>query len=388
MTVAPELLFIAPLPEPTTGQSLASKVLLEELSLSYNVKVVDLKKDSFKQGHGSFRHISSVLINILRTAKHAPSSDVIYITNVESFAGNVKDLMLYIACGSRINRAVIHLHGGAGMREIMKGRYPFLSGLNGAFLKRAAAVIVLGERLVDIYSPWVNQEKLHTVANFAEDRWFADAEQINAKYDDTSPIRLLFLSNLLPGKGHIELLEGFLRLEPEVRNRFHLDFAGRFESPAGEAEFLARMSGCREARYHGSVMGEAKASLLRNAHLFCLPTYYPYEGQPISILEAYAAGAAVLTTDHSGIFDTFTPGVNGLEVTKGSTDSIEASLRLIAKMPEQLRSIGLRNNLAARDKYTVEQFNARMRKVIDPVAIKTNSHNAAPGAIPKPDSGS
>jgi glycosyltransferase involved in cell wall biosynthesis len=63
--------------------------------------------------------------------------------------------------------------------------------------------------------------------------------------------------------------------------------------------------------YHGDssaciiVDGPGKKNLFSEAHIFCLPTYYPYEGQPIAILEAFASGCVVITTNHSGISDFF-----------------------------------------------------------------------------------
>jgi glycosyltransferase involved in cell wall biosynthesis len=279
-------------------------------------------------------------------------------------AGNVKDLAFYVAMFDRMDRAVVHLHGGAGMRQIMAGKYPLLAALNRFFLRRAAAMVVLGPRLVDIYSPHLDAERIRTAANFAEDRWFADDAAIRAKFADLPPIRMLFLSNHLPGKGHLELARAFLKLEPEVRARFRLDFAGGFDEPDAQAAFLELIAPAPEARWHGVVKGEAKQALLNGAHVFCLPTYYPYEGQPISILEAYAAGAAVITTDHSGIFDTFQHGVNGWAVEKRSVESLEARLRAIAAAPSMLEPIGLANAAAARATYRVEHFVARMRAIL------------------------
>jgi glycosyltransferase involved in cell wall biosynthesis len=368
MATRRRVLFVGPLPEPITGQSLACKVLLDDLSRDHDVDVIDLNRDFSDKGRGALGHVSRLLGKVIRMRRLRRNADVIYYNNVESLAGNVKDLFFYAAAFDRLDRTVVHLHGGAGMREIMKGKYPLLAGLNRFFLRRAGAMVVLGPRLTSIYDGHLEPERIRTAANFAEDRWFADDATIRAKFADMPPIRLLFLSNLLAGKGHLELASAFLRLEPDLRARFRLDFAGGFDDAASQSAFLDLIAPAPEMSWHGTVRGDAKQALLTAAHVFCLPTYYPYEGQPISILEAYAAGAAVITTDHSGIFDTFADGVNGWAVEKRSVESLEARLRAIAAQPDAMREIGLRNAGIARSTYRVEHFVARMRPIIDAVA--------------------
>ena len=62
------------------------------------------------------------------------------------------------------------------------------------------------------------------------------------------------------------------------------------------------------------VEGEEKRNLLKQSHIFCLPTFHKFEGQPISILEAYASGCIVLTTANGGINEIFKNGTNGFLV--------------------------------------------------------------------------
>ena len=121
--------------------------------------------------------------------------------------------------------------------------------------------------------------------------------------------------------------------------------------------------------YHGTVRGEEKRRLLRDAHVLCLPTYYPYEGQPISILEGYASGCAVITTDHSGIFDVvFKPGVNGLAVEKRSAESLRNAIIHAVEAREEMAQMA-RNNLADAERhYQVSHFNAKLVAVIDEIA--------------------
>jgi glycosyltransferase involved in cell wall biosynthesis len=380
VTSKPRLLFLGPLPEPTTGQSLACKVLLDGLRNDYDVDVVDLNKKTFKQGVSSFGRIGEVISMIARAARKQRDVDLIYFTISESFAGLVKDLAIYAVCWRKLPRMIVHLHGGAGMRLIMAGKYGLASRLNRIALQRLGAMVVLGPRLATMYGGAIESGRIHSVANFAPEAVFLDDAAIAAKVAQTGPIRLLFLSNLLPGKGYSELLDAFISLSAEQRAAFRVDFAGGFEDEVSRADFCARIRAIREIKYHGIVAGEAKRALFAGAHIFCLPTYYPYEGQPISLLEAYASGAVVITTDHSGIFDVFTDGVNGYAVEKGSVTSLAAALTRLTTNRSALAAIGQTNRLQAETHYREHHFVARMRQVFD--SVQSRDQDADPRIEP------
>ena len=126
------------------------------------------------------------------------------------------------------------------------------------------------------------RDRIHIVHNFAEDVLFTDPVSIDKKFASVSPLRILFLSNLLPGKGASELVDGVLGMDSRERAGIRLDLAGGFESIEQRTAFLNRIAPVPEIQYHGTVRGEQKRQLFNDAHVFCLPTYYAYEGQPIS----------------------------------------------------------------------------------------------------------
>jgi glycosyltransferase involved in cell wall biosynthesis len=365
MNPRPKLLFIGPLPEPTTGHSLACKILLDDLQRTYDFEAVNLNKPTFREGIDSLGRVFSVLGNLLHIAKAQKSADLIYFTPSESVEGNLKDLAIYWLCRRKLSKMVIHLHGGASMRELMRGGESFVGRLNRPALSRLGGAIVLGKRLVDIFETLVPRDRIHVAANFAQDGLFLSDDQIRAKFALPGPVRLLFLSNLLAGKGHLELAEAFRRLPGPVRATLRLDFAGGFDTDENEAAFRARIADLPEIAYHGVVSGEAKRRLLAEAHVFCLPTYYAHEGQPISILEAYASGAVVITTDHSGIFDVFTDGENGFAVNKRSVAHLVERLRLVGTERGRLVEIGLRNAIKARSEFREGDFTTAVRRAID-----------------------
>ena len=361
------LLFIGALPEPMTGQALAGRVLLEGLPGDIHADVIDLSKRQFRQGFDSFgrsAEVARILWRVWRRRRHA---DVIYLTVSESIAGNLKDLAIYLLCIRQLRRMAIHLHGGAGMKRLMASAGP-LRRLNATFLSRLGGVVILGPSHRAIYRGVVPEARLHVVPNFAEDSLFTTVERIDAKFRNPAPFRVLFLSNLLPGKGHLELLEAFAGLGAALQSQVELHFAGGFESDAQKDAFLSRIAVFRQIRYHGTVSGAAKVELFANAHLFCLPTYYPYEGQPISILEAYASGCAVVTTDHSGIPDVFADGVNGYRVERQSVSTLRAALERALADPEALRRMAVTNFQTAVTTFRADTYRQGVVRVLRSVA--------------------
>lgn len=358
------ILFIAPLPPPVNGQSLASAVLLRQLEISNDVVVVDLAKKrpvNRLAKLGRFLTVAGFFGQIWRARTHA---DLIYLTVSESVLGNLKDMVAYLLCFGSLDKLVIHMHGGANMTRLMSSEYPMLLRLNRFFLGRIKAAIVLGQSHTKIYRGSMPEERIRIVPNSAEDYLFVEPDHLSGKFGRGGPIEVLFLSNLLDGKGYKELLDGFVALDESFRIQMVLHFAGAFPSEDAEVRFMQKARQHENVRYHGVVGGAAKKALFDRAHVFCLPTYYAFEGQPISILEAYASGCVVVTTDHSGIRDIFTPEVNGFEVVKGVSESIRGVLQHIVQNRGSLHAIATHNRAEADERYRASKYCSSVESIL------------------------
>jgi glycosyltransferase involved in cell wall biosynthesis len=347
------ILFIAAIPPPVTGQSLAGQHLLDDLQIrGHKVTLVNLSKKTFRQGVDSLARVVEIASVIQEAFRHRNSHDLIYFTPAESLAGNLKDCLLLFVLGSARRNTWIHLHGGAGMKALLSKPGGWLWRINHHLLRDIKGVIVLGPTLAPIYSGLTRPNSIKEVANFAPDDLFIDPESLKRKWMDLhapkARLRVLFLSNHLPGKGHEELITAIESMQKDEIHLFQFDFAGGFESHSEEARFMERLERIPNAKHHGIVGGEAKRGLFSSAHVFCLPTYYPFEGQPISILEAYAAGCAVVTTAHSGIPDIFKPEENGWLVRKQDAAHLVDILRKAAKDTQATTAFGIHNHEYAR----------------------------------------
>jgi glycosyltransferase involved in cell wall biosynthesis len=358
-----KILVIAPLPPPVTGHSLASKTLVEALRRGHETAVVDLSIGSMHDGGVTVQRLKEVGRVLLAVWRRRRWADAIYLTIAESRAGNLKDLCIYLLCVGRLRRVFVHLHGGSLGHDLFQS-HPSWRRLNGVFLGSIGGVIVTGPSHRDVFAGLIDPARIHVVPNSAEDYLFVAEDDILRNFADASPLRVLYLSGMTREKGYHDLLEAWLGLGPEVRGRIQLDFAGRFDSATDQATFLDRIARGPGVRYHGVVDGEHKRRLLARAHLFCLPTSMR-EGQPIAILEAYAAGCVVVATGQRGIRDVFADEVNGFEVVERSPASIAAVLVRALDDPARLRQIGVANRRAAGERYRVEQFTGAVTRVLE-----------------------
>lgn len=363
-----KILFIAPLPPPISGHSLAAKILLDSITRTCKVETVNLSKESFVHGINSFQRIVDVWRILKSVWDKKKRADVIYFTISESFAGNLKDLFIYLICFSKLHNMVIHLHGGS-IKKLLFDKYPILLKVNKYFIKRLGAAVILGDTHDVIFSEMLEQQKIYTVPNFAEDYLFLSDVRIREKFKFVDPLRVLFLSNLIEGKGYNYLIQAYKNLHEELKNRIQIDFAGSFESDFQKSQFLKDIEGLPRVKFHGSVLGDEKKQLLAESHVFCLPTSLN-EGQPISILEAYASGCVVITTSKGGIPDIFKNKVNGYEIEVQSSASITGVFQDIVGKIDELLRIAIDNNEIANQKYRPAIYNAALLDII--TIVKNN----------------
>ena len=363
-------LFVAPLPPPMTGNSLPVKILYEELKSDSNndIEVINLSKSTHRAGVDSLSRVSKILGVLRRVWAKQKRNDIVYLSIAESFAGNSRDIVIYLICRARLNSLIIHMLGGAGMNNILGKKAGLQYRINRFFLSRLGGIIVEGKTQCDMFSRVADPNKIHIVPNFAEEFLFVPEDEVRRNFEDIEQLRILFLSNMLYGKGHIELLEAYLQLDPMLRECVVVDFAGKFVSEGDKQHFLDKMKGVENVKYHGSVSGVDKKNLYSRAHVFCLPTYYPYEGQPFCIIEAYATGCAVITTNHSGIGNVFRDEHNGFEVEKRSVESLVSAIERAVHQKDVLRSIAISNVKLAKQNHTQSAYISSMKAVFDSVS--------------------
>jgi glycosyltransferase involved in cell wall biosynthesis len=270
---------------------------------------------------------------------------VIYLTIGTSKAGFLRDMIMIWLGWLFQKRLVLHLKGG-GFLSFYEESSRWLRFLMRQTLSKADTFIVLGDLLRDQFG-FVSDidSKLVVVPNGLPTE-LQDNNQKPRVWEQSGSFRLLYLSNMIPSKGYLDVLEACRILSIERGIPIQCDFCGAFLatvndnveiSPAeAEAAFqrLVDETGLASVvHYHGTVRGQQKREILREANVFILPTAYPWEGQPISIIEALAYGLPVVATRYRGIPEQVINGRNGFLLEEKTPQAIADAVEKLWRDP-------------------------------------------------------
>ena len=191
--------------------------------------------------------------------------------------------------------------------------------------------------------------------------------------DGDKTVNVLYLALVSRQKGAFDAVEGVALANENSPLRFRLTVIGGFASKTEETELheLIRRRGLQNAvEILGFVSAERKNQALRDADLFCFPTYYLAEGQPANLIEALAFGLPIVTTRWRAIPEMLPQAENypGLVNPKSPEQIADALMRLTtADLAGASRGIFLQ-------RFTLEQHLSAMARAFHDV--ETPGHAA------------
>ncbi|MGB5665579.1 MAG: glycosyltransferase family 4 protein, partial [Maribacter sp.] len=172
-------------------------------------------------------------------------------------------------------------------------------------------------------------------------------------------IKILFLSRLLKEKGVYETINAFQNLNKEHPD-LQLIIAGDGEEYKNIEKLVQNDTNINMAGY---VVGQEKINLLKDCHIYCLPSYT--EGLPISVLEAMAFGLPVITTRVGGLKDFFHDGKMGYFVEPKNSKQLEEKLRSLLSDKDQMATMGMYNFNYANENLLSHQVAKRLYKHLE-----------------------
>lgn len=323
-----KVLIIGTFPEPITGMSMANYTLYRGLlEKKIEVDYIDTKLENSltnkeKQGKFDCQKIVKVLKKMLKEIKRVIKNkdEIVCISVGTTFLGFLRYSHYMLFSFLKGKKVFLHFHTST-FRRMYNNQNIVGKKILKFFLYNSKGLIVLGESLVSLFDDIVDKNKIYICENGVQNEIVATEEEIAKKREklgnDTKK-RVLYLSNLMKEKGILDLLKASEKFDD---NEIEFNLAGEIEPNIKEEVESYLKKYPKKIKYHGIVKGKEKKKLLLENYIFILPSYD--EGQPISILEAYATGCSVITDELvGGIGDIFENCKNGLSVKSKNIDSI------------------------------------------------------------------
>jgi len=192
-----------------------------------------------------------------------------------------------------------HQRGNLDARRF--GRFYFLKSLyiqmvEVPVLDRADILFALSAREAEVYRQWTSKGRIEQLPNGVDtDFWGDNLEAERLKPSKEADYLVVWSARWDLRKGPLEFIEMAKILSKQWPKVRFLMMGPERGSDLSTIEAAVADSGLKQLQVFKGLIRESRRSYLQAANLFVLPTYG--EGFSVGILEALAAGCAVLTTE-------------------------------------------------------------------------------------------
>jgi glycosyltransferase involved in cell wall biosynthesis len=230
-------------------------------------------------------------------------------------------------------------------------------------LSRTEGVIVLGEKLRGLFEDFFSPERIHVAPNGA------DYPGLYKKISRPKErLRVLYLSNFLPGKAFDTVLMAFSELTEES---LELIAHGSWDDEGFRQQCFSIASSANPAKIKigEPVSGSEKWEVLNGADLFVFVPRHP-EGHPWAIVEAMAAGLPVIATDRGAITESIKNGENGFIIPADDPSALAEKLRFFVSNPERLGQMGSASRKLYEHHFTADKMAGRYIDIFEKAIAK------------------
>lgn len=320
-------------PPPRDGQTIFTECLSDLLSDTYDVRTfttshlaADLQPKGINRLGGTAFHYVRLVPRLRRALSDA--APVIWCSISSQILGHWRDMLTITPCFRPGQKIVASIHWG-NFKDVFEHK---LTGLTAQrLIRRIDRYVIQSENLARTVDRWIPSCKLRVIPNYVPPCATPDELDQKAQRSLTSrTLQVLYLSNMIAEKGYLDVLEA-VAIAKRLGLDIKVDFAGRWNSTKDEQAFASRVQGLdlnNVVRAHGPIADRQRVqALFLAADVFVLPTYYPVEAQPMTIIEALSAGTPVIVTRHASIEEMVREDKEALFVSPRAPNEIAAALQ-------------------------------------------------------------
>jgi glycosyltransferase involved in cell wall biosynthesis len=267
-------------------------------------------------------------------------------------------------------RIAVHLHGSF-FGEFYDSSPRLIRRFVDFTLPLVSCAVVLGERLKTIFNRWLPESRIEVVSNGS-----ALMPHLDGKFERNGhhALRIIYAGNLYRFKGVLDIIDAaeiVLKKHPTVK----FLFAGSWgydeiyhengESIRAACEKRLAQIGRRDRfEFTGELTGKALEDYLVDGDIFVFPSMV--EGMPMVILEAMAAGNAIISTQDVGaIPEMIRHEESGLLVEKKNPHALAEAIIALIENPAERSRYGRAARRRFEDHYTTAKSFERLAQVFE-----------------------
>ncbi len=363
-------------PPPLDGQALATARLATILEPHYPVRRFntmpaqqDLLPTGWRQGLQTTRHYLHQRSGMRRALAGSPAAAVLWCAISPSVAGHFRDILTSVPCfrGHPVC-AVVH-RGKFDRLFTRKATLPSARRL----ANRINLFAFLSQSQAESVADWIPAAKLRVVPNTIDAASLctpAETAKKQRSRQDRQELRLLFLSNMIPSKGYLHVLEAIAIARKRGR-AVTGTFAGRWNRDGDRHAFLRRVQALKldDAVTHlGPVTDRAAVKALHlGADVLALPTFYENEAQPLALIEALCAATPVIVTQYGSIGEMVRGGKEALFVRPQSPCDIADAIDRLSSV-EQWSAASSQALARFAEKFSAEAVCGKWQAIVEELA--------------------
>jgi L-malate glycosyltransferase len=258
----------------------------------------------------------------LPSLRHLRAADVVHVFAASYWSFLLAPAPAILAARALGKRVVLNYHSGEADDHLARW-----GPLVHPFLNMAEAIAVPSTYLQDIFARFGYRARV--VPNVVDLSHF--------RYRERAPLgpQLLSTRNLEPHYRVDDILQAFAILKPR-RPDARLTIAGSGRE-APRLQRLVASSGLDGVRFVGRVEPPLMPRVYDDGNIFVNASVI--DNQPLSVLEAFAAGLPVVSTGTGGLAAMVRDGETGLRVPPGDPAAIAAAVAKLLEDPDRAREL-------------------------------------------------
>ncbi len=273
--------------------------------------------------------------------------------------GFIKDSFFIRIAAKRADKILLMLHG-SNFLNWQNSSASWVRNYTARTLKKSDGIIVLGQKLKRLFTVHYSQNNIHVVPNGAD---FNFPKKTTLENKTTT---ILYLSNLQPAKGIIDLINALPLLSVE-KSDYEVNVVGQWiDDKTKEYCLEQKRKNKLQIHFLGPLYGDEKLQQFANADIFVFPPRAP-EGHPLVLVEAMAAGLPIISTDQGAITESVIDGENGFIVESNNSRQLADKIKYFISNPRKRNLMGRESRKLYEKFFTEEIMIGNLKKVFSKV---------------------